>query len=163
MRSRAARIALWTGAGLLAVLVLLVGTVLIVPNTEGGRAYIVRKLSEVTDGKVRLVGVHGSFPAALDLDRLELRDSQGLWLWVDHISLRWSPGALLARHVNVDSLQVALLHVERAPVPDKEEKPSSSSSSIPQTDLRDLSVGALELGKGLAGDPTSLTVKGNAH
>ena len=52
--SRPARIALWTGAALLGVFVLLVATVLIVPNTEGGRAYIVRKLSEVTDGKVRL-------------------------------------------------------------------------------------------------------------
>src|ERR1700742_258886 len=158
MRSRAARIALWTGAGLLAVLVLLLGTVHIAPNTEGGRAYIVRKLSDVTDGKVRLVGIHGSFPAALDLDRLELRDSHGLWLWADHISLRWSPGALLARHVNVDSLHVALLHVERAPVPDKDEKPSSSSSSIPETDLADLAISTLELGKALAGDPTSLTV-----
>jgi translocation and assembly module TamB len=145
------------------MLVLLLGTVLIVPNTEAGRAFIVRKLSEVTDGKVRLVGIHGSFPAALDLDRLELRDSQGLWLWADHISLCWSPGALLARHVNVDSLQVALLHVERAPVPDDEPKPSSSSASIPETDLKDLSVTTLELGKPLAGDPTSLTVKGNAH
>jgi translocation and assembly module TamB len=163
MISRPLRIALWIGAGLLGVLVLLLGTVLIVPNTEGGRAYIVRKLSEVTDGKVRLVGIHGSFPAALDLDRLELRDSQGLWLWADHISLRWSPSALLARHVNVDSLRMALLHVDRAPVPDKEEKPSSASASIPETDLKDLSVGALELGKALAGDPTSLTVKGNAH
>jgi translocation and assembly module TamB len=161
--SRPVRIALWMGAALLGILVLLVGTVLIVPNTEGGRAYIVRKLSAVTDGKVRLVGIHGSFPAALDLDRLELRDSQGLWLWADHLSLRWSPGALLARHVNVDSLHVATLHVERSPVPDKEEKPGSSSSSIPETDLRDLSVGALELGKALAGDPTSLTIKGNAH
>jgi len=161
--SRPARIALWTGAALLGVFVLLVATVLIVPNTEGGRAYIVRKLSEVTDGKVRLAGIHGSFPAALDLDRLELRDSQGLWLWADHISLRWSPGALLARHVNVDSLHVALLHVERAPVPDKEEKPSSPSTSIPETDLKDLSIGALELGKSLAGNPTSLQVKGNAH
>jgi translocation and assembly module TamB len=162
MASRPLKIALWTGAGLLATLVLLIGVALIVPNTEGGRAYIVRKLSEVTDGKVRLAGLHGSFPAALDLDRLELRDSQGLWLWADHISLRWSPGALLARHVNVDSLHVALLHVERAPVPD-EKKESSSSSSIPETDLKDLAVNTLELGKALAGDPTSLVVKGNAH
>src|SRR3954465_14808506 len=162
MLSRQAKTGLWIGAGLLGVLLLLVGTVLIVPNTEGGRAYIVRKLSEVTDGKVRLVGIHGTFPAALDLDRLELRDSQGLWLWADHISLRWSPGVLIARHVNVDSLHVALLHVERAPVPEKKES-SSSSSSVPETDLRDLTINTLELGKALAGDPTSLTVKGNAH
>jgi translocation and assembly module TamB len=162
MLSRRAKIGLWAGAGFLGVLVLLVSIVLIVPNTEGGRAFIVRKLFAVTDGKVRLAGIHGTFPAALDLDRLELHDSQGMWLWADRVSLRWSPSALLTRHVNVDSLHVALLHVERAPVPDKEEKPSSSSS-IPETDLRDLTVNTLELGKALAGEPTSLTVKGNAH
>lgn len=162
MASRPLRIASWIGAGLLGVLVLVLGTVLIVPNTEGGRAFVVRKLSELTDGKVRLFGIHGSFPAALDLDRVELRDSQGLWLWADHISLRWSPGALVARHVNVDSLHVALLHVERAPVPDEQEK-SSSSLSIPETDLKNLAIGALELGKPLAGEPASLTVNGNAH
>src|SRR3569833_1486245 len=162
MVSRPAKIGRWIGAGLLGVLVLLVGIVLIVPNTEGGRAFIVRKLSEVTDGKVRLAGIHGTFPAALDLDRLELRDSQGLWLWADRVSLRWSPGALIARHVNVDSLHVARLHVDRAPVPDKKDS-ESSSSSIPETDLRDLTVNTLELGKALAGDPASLTVKGNAH
>jgi len=163
MLPRPARIAFWAGAGLLGVVLLLVSAVLIIPNTDSGRAYIVRKLSEVTDGKVRLAGIHGSFPAALDLDRLELRDSQGLWLWADHISLRWSPIALIVRHVDVDSLQVELLHVERSPVPDEREKPSSSSSSIPRTDLKNLAIHTLELGKALAGDPTSLTVKGNAH
>src|SRR3569833_367770 len=163
MAIRPAKIALWTGVGLLGVLILLISIVLIVPNTDGGREFIVRKVSEVTEGKVRLAGLQGSFPAALDLDRLELRDSQGLWLWADRISLRWSPGALLTRHVNVDSLHVALLHVDRAPVPDEEKKPSSTSSSIPATDLEDLAINTLELGRTLAGTPTSLTVKGNAH
>ena len=88
MAARPAKIALWTGAGLLGLLVLLICIVLIVPNTEVGRSFILRKVSEVTDGKVRLAGLHGSFPAALDLDRLELYDSQGLWLWADHVSLR---------------------------------------------------------------------------
>ncbi|HEY6923226.1 MAG TPA: hypothetical protein VI653_07155, partial [Steroidobacteraceae bacterium] len=163
--TRPAKIALWTGGGLLGLLVLLVGIVFILPNTEGGRAWISRKASELTDGQVRITGIHGSFPAALDLDRLELRDSQGLWLWADHLSLRWSPSALLSRHVDVALLHIALLHVERSPVPDKNEKPSSSSSSssVPRTDLRDLSIDTLELGKTLAGDPASLTVKANAH
>lgn len=162
MVSRPARIALWTGAGLLGVVLLLVSAVLIIPNTDSGRAYIVRKLSDVTDGKVRIAGIRGTFPAALDLDRLELRDSQGLWLWADHSSLRWSPGALIGRHVDVDSLHVQLLHVERAPIPEKEDEPQSSSS-IPRTDLKDLRIQTLELGKTLAGEPTSLTVRGNAH
>src|SRR6201995_5383361 len=163
MMSRPVKTAMWAGGILLAALLLLVSAILIIPNTDGGRAFIARKVSDLTDGQVRLAGIHGSFPAALDLDRLELHDGQGLWLWADHISLRWSPGALLARQVDVDLLHAALLHVERLPVPDKNEKPSSSSSSVPHTDLRDLSIDTLELGKALTGDPASLTVKGNAH
>jgi translocation and assembly module TamB len=160
---RTAKIAAWTAGGLLGVVVLLVCGVLLVGNTESGRAYLVKMTSQLTEGKVQLTGIHGSFPASLDLDRLELRDTDGAWLWAEHISIRWSPGALLSRHIDVDSLHLTLLHVERAPVPDKEQKPSSSSSSIPETDLRSLAVDNLELGSSLAGQPTSLIVKADAH
>ena len=163
MLSRPAKMAVWAGAGLLGLLLVIVAAALIIPNTDGGRALIERKTSDLTQGRIRISGIHGSFPAALDLDKLEIRDAQGLWLWAEHISLRWTPSALLARHVDVDALRIALLHVERAPVPEQEEKPSSSSASIPRTDLKDLTIGTLELGKALAGAPTSLTVKGNAH
>ena len=52
---------------------------------------------------------------------------------------------------------------EALPIPEKGEPQSSSSSSVPRTDLRDLRIDTLELGKALAGDPASLTVKANAH
>jgi translocation and assembly module TamB len=161
--SRPAKIAVWVAAGLLGLLVILVAAVLIIPNTEGGRAFIAREVSDMTRGEVRISGIHGTFPAALDLDRLEMRDAQGLWLWAEHISLRWSPSALLTRHVDVDSLRIALLHVERKPVPEAKQKKPSSSSSLPNTDLRELTIGTLELGKALTGEPTSLTVRANAH
>jgi len=161
--SRPAKIAVWVGAGLLGLLLVIVAAVLIIPNTAGRRRLIEHETAELTHGRIRISGIHGSFPAALALDRLEIRDDQGLWLWAEHIALRWSPGALLARHVDVDSLRIALLHVERAPVPEKKEKPKSSSSSVPRTDLRELTISTLELGKALAGNPTSLRVQGQAH
>ncbi|MFL6602955.1 MAG: translocation/assembly module TamB domain-containing protein [Steroidobacteraceae bacterium] len=147
---------------LVALIVLLLGTLLIVGNTESGRALIVRVTAQLTKGHVKLAGIHGSFPAALDLDRLELSDDAGVWLFAEHIALRWSPSALLTRHVKVDTLHVVRLHIERAPLPDKEKKPSSTPS-VPHTDLANLSVDTLELGKQLAGEPASLTVKADAH
>jgi len=159
---RGLKIAAWTAGVLLVVIVLLFGTLLIVGNTESGRAFIVRITSQLTQGHVKLAGIHGSFPAALDLDRVELSDDGGVWLFAEHISLRWSPSALLTRHVKVDTLHVARLHIERPPLPDKEPKPSSTPS-IPHTDLANLSVDTLELGKALAGEPVSLVVKGSAH
>jgi len=159
---RGLKITAWSAAVLVALIVLLVGTVLIVGNTESGRAFIVRVTAQLTKGHVKIAGIHGSFPAALDLDRLELSDDDGVWLFAEHISLRWSPGALLTRHVKVDTLRVARLHIERAPLPDKEKKPSSTPS-VPHTDVANLSVDTLELGKALAGEAVSLSVKADAQ
>src|SRR5262249_2478767 len=91
-----------------------------------------------------------------------LSDDAGVWLFADHISLRWSPGALLTRHVKVDRLHVARLHIERAPLPDKQPKPSSTPT-IPHSDLMHVSVDTLELGRALAGEPVSLTLNASAH
>lgn len=159
---RGLKITAWSAAALLILILLLIGALLIVGNTGSGRAFIVRLTAQLTKGHVQLAGIHGSFPSALDLDRLELSDDGGVWLFAERISLRWSPGALLARHIKVDTLHVARLHIERPPLPAKDQKPSSRSS-IPHSDLNDLSVDALELGKALAGEPASLVVKGSAH
>jgi translocation and assembly module TamB len=159
---RALKITAWTLGSLLALLVILVITVLIIGNTHSGRALIVRTTSRLTDGHVQLAGINGSFPSALDLDKLQLSDDQGVWLVAEHISLRWLPWALLARHLEVDTLHVGRLHIERAPVSKPDDKPSSEFS-FPRSDLAHLTVDTLELGAPLAGAPTSLVVKGSAH
>jgi translocation and assembly module TamB len=159
---RAPKIAAWIAGGVLLLIAVVVVGVFIVGNTQSGRAMVIRLTPRITQGHVQLAGIHGSFPAALDLDRLELHDADGVWLYADHISLRWSPAALLVRHVKVDTLHISRLHVERAPLPEKPEKPSSSSS-IPHSDLANLSIDTLELGEKLAGQPTALTVRASAH
>jgi translocation and assembly module TamB len=158
---RPIKISLWALGSVVGLILLLGAAVLIIANTEGGRAFITRTTSRLTDGHVQLTGIHGSFPAALDLDRLQLSDDQGVWLYAEHISLRWSPWDLLANHVQVDSLHVGRLHMERTPVSKTESK--SSNSSFPRSDLTQLRVDTLELGPSLAGAPTSLVVEGRAH
>ena len=159
---RPLKISLWVLGSLLGLVLLLLGAVLVIANTDSGRAFIARTTSSLTDGHVQLTGIHGSFPAALDLDRLQLSDDQGVWLFAEHIQLRWSPWPLLARHVRVDSLHVGLLHMERLPVSKPDNEPSSSFT-FPRSDLTQLTVDTLELGASLAGAPASLTVKGSAH
>jgi translocation and assembly module TamB len=160
--SRALKISAWTAGSLLLLVVILVGALLIVGNTDSGRALIIRTTTRLTDGHVQLSGINGSFPAALDLDRLQLSDDRGVWLNAEHISLRWSPMALLARHILVDSLHVGLLDIERAPVTKPDDKPSSEFT-FPHSDITQLAVDTLQLGPDLAGTATSLVVKGSAH
>jgi translocation and assembly module TamB len=159
---RALKISAWTLGSLLLLVVILVGTVLIIGNTGSGRALIIRTTTRLTDGHVQLSGINGSFPAALDLDQLQLSDDRGVWLNAEHISLRWSPLSLLARHILVDSLHVGLLDIERAPVTKPDDKPSSEFT-FPHSDITQLGVDTLQLGPDLAGTATSLVVKGSAH
>jgi translocation and assembly module TamB len=160
---RALRITAWSFAGVLLLLVLLGAALLIAGNTAAGRAWIERTTATLTDGHVRLSGLSGSFPAALDLEQLQLSDARGPWLTAQQLSLRWSPLQLLVRHVMIEELRIARLDIERQPVPQPEQKKSAGTTSLPRTDLQQLSIGTLELGPQLAGSRATLAVQGTAH
>ncbi|MGB9330513.1 MAG: translocation/assembly module TamB domain-containing protein [Steroidobacteraceae bacterium] len=153
------RITAWTVGSMLVLVVILATAVLVAGNTVRGRALIEEATARLTDGHVRLAGLSGSFPAAIDLEQLQLADAQGVWLTANRISLRWSPLALLARHVNVESLRLVRLDIERRPV----SEPSQESGSLPRIDLHHLSIDTLALGAELAGAPAALSVEGSAH
>ncbi len=136
---RLLRISAWAVGSVLAQILILWCALLIIGNTESGRAFVVRTTARLTDGHVQLAGINGSFPAALDLDRLQLSDDHGVWLDAEHISLRWSPIGLLGRHIQVDSLHVGLLDIERAPITKPDDKPSPEFT-FPHSDITQLSV-----------------------
>ena len=157
---RSLRIGAWTLGSLLTVIVVLVGTVLVAGNTAGGRAWMERTITRFSDGHLRLAGLSGSFPAAIDLQQLQLGDEHGVWLTAEGISLRWSPLALLTRHLKVERLHLARVDIERPPV----SQPSQSGeTSLPHLDIDQLSIDTLELGPQLAGMRATLSVAGDAH
>jgi len=158
---RAARISAWIVGSLLTVIVALVAAVWIAGNTASGRALIERSITRFSEGRMQVSGLSGSFPAAIDLARLQLADEHGVWLTAERISLRWSPLALLARHLKVERLQFARLAIERRPVNQPSQK--SSSTSVPHADVDQVSIEALELGPELTGVRATLFVGGAAH
>lgn len=159
---RALRITAWTLGALVLLLALLVAAVLIAGNTTGGRALIERATARLSDGHVRLSGLSGSFPAAIDLGQLQLSDDRGVWLSAERISLRWSPLALLVRHVTVAQLRLARLDVERRPVSAPPRR-AGTGTSLPRIDVERFSIDTLELGPELAAARAVLTVRGTAH
>ena len=151
----------WTAASLALLILLLLLAILVAGNTAAGRRLLERSTASLSDGRVRLTQLGGAFPAQLELGRLELSDERGVWLTAEQISLRWSPMALLARHIQVDSLEVRRLEVQRRPIvhPDEDNKPPS----VPRTDLAHLAILRLDLGPELAGSAVSLVVTASAH
>src|SRR5262249_28952752 len=113
---RALRIGAWTLGVVLTLVIAFVAAIVIAGNTAGGRALIERTATRLSDGRLRLSGLSGSFPAAIDLAQLQLSDTRGVWLTAERVSLRWSPMALLARHLKVQRLQLARLDIERRPL-----------------------------------------------
>ncbi len=158
---RVLRIGAWTLGSALTLIVVLAGLVLVAGNTAGGRTLIERTVATLSDGRLRLAGLSGSFPAAIDLAKLQLSDDRGVWLTAERLSLRWSPRALLARHIDIERLQFGRLDIERRPI----SKPSRASrrTDLPRLDLGQLSIEVLELGPELAGVHATLSVHGNAH
>jgi translocation and assembly module TamB len=154
------RIGAWMLGSVLTVIVALAAVAMVAGNTVRGRALIERVIARFSDGHVQLSGLSGTFPAALDLAQLQLADERGVWLTAERISLRWSPLALLTRHVKVERLQLARLDIERQPV----SQPSRESSMhLSHIDVDQLSIDMFELGPQLAGRRATISVKGSAH
>lgn len=159
---RALKIARWVTGGW-ALLILLLGSALyIAGNTDAGRLMIERVTSRLTSGHVSLSGLAGSFPHRLTLERLQLSDDRGVWLSAERVTLNWSPLALLARRLQIDTVHAAGVDMERLPQ-SPSNAPNSGPVSIPRIDVAMLTIDLLKLGAPLAGAPASLIVRGNAH
>ena len=107
------RITAWSLGGLLFLVLLGVATMVVVGNTGGGRRLIETETAKLTSGRVRIAGFGGSFPADIEIASLELSDPKGVWLTAKGISLHWSPLALLAWDMHVESLGIGAADVAR--------------------------------------------------
>ena len=159
---RVLRICGWIAGSALLLVLVLGGALYISGNTASGRVMLENLTRRLTAGHVSLSGMAGSFPQQLSFQELKLSDTRGVWLSAENVSIRWSPLALLAGHI-----QVAALHAERIAMPRLPESSrtaqSSGRASKPHIDVVALAVDLLQLGPELAGTPAFLVLRGNAH
>ncbi|HEY1891691.1 MAG TPA: translocation/assembly module TamB domain-containing protein [Steroidobacteraceae bacterium] len=158
------RITAWSLGGLLILVLILIAAVVVIGNTGSGRRLLESETAKLTSGQVRITGFGGSFPAHIEIASLELHDSKGVWMTAQGVSLHWSPLALLAWDMHIQSLAVRAADVARRPVssPSSRES-SSSSSSMPGVDIDRMRIGTLVLEPAAAGMAARLSVHGNLH
>jgi translocation and assembly module TamB len=154
---RVLRISAWAVGAVVLLVVVLGGAVMVAGNTDPGRALIERLTYRLSAGYVKLDGLSGSFPTQLTLRELQLIDAHGVWLTADRIALTWSPLKWLERRIQIDTLQVARLHVERAPYSEGH----GGSASVPDIEVGRFSADAVELGAPLVGTAVTLLLRGN--
>lgn len=105
-------------AALLVLLAVALAAVRIGVRTEPGRAFLTRSLNGLPlgpIGRLRIVGLAGDPLGEFTLQRLQIVDTQGVWLDGQNLSLRWNPMALLARRVHAERLTAGRLTVLRGP------------------------------------------------
>ena len=158
---KAWKIFAWTLTAAWLLILLLAGALFVAGNTGAGRSMIERATLRLSSGSVAMSGLEGSFPRRLTLERLELRDDRGVWLTAEKVALDWSPLALLARRLQIDTVRAARIDVAR--LPEKSSEPADAPASIPTIDVVSVAVDELELGAALAGTPALLAVRGSAH
>jgi translocation and assembly module TamB len=158
------RITAWSLGGLLGLIALGMATLVVIGNTDGGRRLLESETAKLTSGRVRIAGFGGSFPADIEIASLQLSDPKGVWMTANGISLHWSPLALLAWDMHIESLGIQAVDVIRRPVSSPGSKQTStSSSSEPGIDIDRMEVGALDLEPAAAGMAARLNVRGNLH
>ena len=109
------RITAWSLGGLLGLVLLGIVTLVVIGNSGQGRRLIESETAKLTSGHVRITGFGGSFPADIEIASLELSDPKGVWMTANGISLHWSPLALLAWDMHVESLSIRAADVVRRP------------------------------------------------
>lgn len=162
----------------LAVLVLLVaagigGGFLWLNGTQGRQwlASTIEGAAASPDLRLRLGAIEGSLPFDFSIARLEVADSQGSWLILDRVRVALSPGALLARRVEIDALEAARIEVARAPVATQPAEPEPaadpSATLLPNLpvglSLNRLAIAEIRLGAPLLGEAATLRVGGSAR
>ncbi|MBS0526547.1 MAG: translocation/assembly module TamB domain-containing protein [Proteobacteria bacterium] len=141
------RILGWTVGGFVLALV----TLFVLLQTPAGLRTVAHLASS---SDLSVSGLGGFIPTDVQVERIELRDKQGVWLSLDGARVRWSFASLFSGRVWVEELRAAKIDVVRPPLPSEEKASSSSSGSfgIPVgVDLRALSVDDLHVGAALGG------------
>jgi len=157
---RPAKIALWSLATPLLLLLILLGALMIGGNTPAGRKAIEMLTRRLTGGMVQIHGLGGDLPGALSVEHLALTDDRGVWLSADEVSVQWSPAALLEKRVSIQSLHAASVSMARLP---HSSSTSSAEPSMPQIDIDDAGIDRVVLGAELAGAPATLSLRGGAR
>jgi len=150
------------------LVMLAVVLVLVVANIPAGQHYIERQANGMTGGTVQISGLSGRFPDALHVGHLALKDTKGVWLTLDNLTLDWAPTRLIFMDARIDRLAFDRLSIQRLPVSDPNAKPSAPSSgqsSVPdfRIDLRALDAAHIDVGPEVAGVAASFSLNGHAN
>jgi translocation and assembly module TamB len=143
-----------------ALLLGLAGAVALRWNIREGRSFLADLVSRAASSPGMTIEI-GEFENPLThptLRNISIADRDGVWLTLDHVALGWSPLALVALELDVDTLDIGKIAIARRPARAPEAaKPAARGGegggfSIPHLPVR-IRLGRLALGELSLGEP----------
>lgn len=160
--------AIGVGATLTTLLVLLavaiVSGVLLLSGPFGRE--LVRETLDGRDiagyGQVEIGAVSGNVLGRFEIDRIRVRDADGVWLDARDVTLDWSPWALRRYVLRIETFTVREVTLSRTPV--RAQRPPSEEpfdlSRLPRIRVGEARLDAIRLAEGIAGPAAVYAVSG---
>lgn len=151
----------------IAVPVLVIGA-LQVPSGRHLVSGIVSSLASTPDRSITVQELYVSFGLNATVGRVDIADSEGVWLTASGLAVDWHPFSLFSGDIDVALLSARQIDLQRPPAPQAgdsqaagSEDAASGGISLPfNITLERLSLDEINLGDGLMGAPVSLTASG---
>ncbi|MFV0246251.1 MAG: translocation/assembly module TamB domain-containing protein [Qingshengfaniella sp.] len=126
------------------------------------------------DGRdVRIVGLEGVLSSEVSIARIEVADDDGTWLVIRDVTLDWSRLALLRRRLEINALTLGAVELHRPPLPGPAQPPQIAAEENPAPfalpelplalNVTQLSLGTLDIGQPVLGQPITATLTGAAR
>ena len=151
------------GLGVLAGAVLLLGVLRFGVSTSTGRGLVEARLEalSISGQSIAIEGLNGDLLGRFNLSRLTVSDGDGIWLTAEDVAINWSPWALLAGKIDIDTVSLARIRIDRQPVLVPSEDAGNGgggSSFVSSGRLGTLTIARLETGADLTGQASVFSV-----
>lgn len=113
-------------------------------------------------GEVEIGSVSGNVLGRFEIDRIRMRDADGVWLEARDVTLDWSPWALRRYVLRIETVSVRDVTVSRAPVRAERAAPEEpfDLSRLPRIRLGEARISAIRLAEGIAGPSAVYALSG---
>ena len=157
------RLTAWMAGGIIGVVALLFAA-LQTPPGKRALAGLASSTASSAGSRLEISGISGFIPTDLQIAKIALSDSQGVWLNIEQAHLSWSFASLFAGPLKVDEVTAQRIEVLRPPLPANEPSPPTSSggAGLPlDLELDRLAVGDLHVGAALGGVDSHWKLQGD--
>ena len=153
------KVAIWSGALIALVLVILIAGYLWLDSSSGHR-FVANQIEgfEFENGmELEIDEISGSIYGEMEIAGLKIRDPQGVFATADTVRMDWRPFAFIGSHVDIRSLIIPKASLLRMPefLPTESEGPLLPDLDI---DVDRLEVGELDIAKVITGERHMLSL-----